>query len=59
MLDEMKILQTSGTFDLVSLSIGKLLVGCRWAFIVKVGLDGKIDRLKARLVAKGYSKILA
>ena len=55
MLDEMKILQTSGTFDLVSLSIGKLLVGCRWAFIVKIGLDGKIDQLKARLIAKGYT----
>jgi hypothetical protein len=32
-------------------------VGCRWVYTVKVGPNGKIDRLKARLVAKGYTQI--
>ena len=30
-------------------------VGCRWVYIVKVGLDGQVDRLKARLLTKGYT----
>ena len=33
-----------------------LPVGCRWVYTVKVGPDGKTDRLKARLVAKGYTQ---
>ena len=57
MLDEMTALHASGTYDLVPLPAGKSLVGCRWVFTVKVGPDGKIDRLKARLVAKGYTQI--
>ena len=36
---------------------GKFLVGCRWVYTVKVGLDGQVDRLKARLVAKGYTQV--
>ena len=36
---------------------GKLVVGCRWVYTVKVGPDGSVDRLKARLVAKGYTQL--
>ena len=57
MVDEMCALQNSGTWDLVPLPPGKSVVGCRWVFTVKVGPDGKVDRLKARLVAKGYTQI--
>jgi hypothetical protein len=57
MVDEMSALHSNGTWDLVPLPDGKTTVGCRWVYTVKVGPDGKIDRLKARLVAKGYTQI--
>nr|ABN08283.1 hypothetical protein MtrDRAFT_AC155889g9v2 [Medicago truncatula] len=57
MVDEMAALHSNDTWDLVPLPDGKTTVGCRWVYTVKVGSDGKIDRLKARLVAKGYTQI--
>nr|KYP64096.1 Copia protein [Cajanus cajan] len=57
MLDEMDVLQTSGTWELVPLSPDKSTVGCRWVYTVKVASNGSIDRFKARLVAKGYTQI--
>ena len=41
----------------VVLPFGKVQVGCRWVYTVKVGLDGQVDRLKACLVAKGYTQV--
>jgi hypothetical protein len=43
MIDEMCALQSSGTWELVPLPAGKILVGCRWLYTVKVGPDGNID----------------
>ena len=57
MVDEMDALHSSGTWELVSLPLGKSTVGCRWVYIVKVGPDGKVDRFKTHLVAKGYTQI--
>nr|CAN69691.1 hypothetical protein VITISV_026777 [Vitis vinifera] len=57
MVDEMAILHSNGTWDLVVLPSGKSTVGCRWVYAVKVGPDGQVDRLKARLVAKGYTQV--
>ena len=57
MVEEMVALHSIGTWDLVPLLAGKSSVGCRWVYTVKIGLDGRVDRLKARLVAKGYTKI--
>jgi len=59
MLDELSALQSSGTWELVSLPFGKSVVGCRWVFAIKVSLNGTIDRLKAHLVAKGYTQIFS
>ena len=56
MTEEIDALYFSGTWELVALPLGKSLIGCRWVYTVKVGPDGKIDRLKARLVAKGYTQ---
>ena len=56
MVDEMAALHSTDTWDLIVLPFGKVLVGCRWLYTVKVGLDGQVDRLKARLVAKGYTQ---
>ena len=52
---EMVALHSSRTWDLVTLPAGKTLVGCRWVYTVKIGPNGRVDRLKARLVAKGYT----
>ena len=52
-------LHSTGTWDLVPLPAGKSPVGCRWVYTVKIGLDGRVDRLKARLVAKEYTQIVS
>ncbi|XP_070011384.1 uncharacterized protein [Nicotiana sylvestris] len=57
MIDEMFALHTSGTWELVPLPSGKSTVGCHWVYAIKVGPDGKVDRLKACLVSKGYTQI--
>lgn len=57
MVDDMTALHSNGTWELVSLPLGKIKVGCHWIFTPKVGPDGKLDRLKARMVAKGYNQI--
>ena len=46
---------SNDTWERVALPPGKSPVGCHWVYTVKVGPDGKIDRLKAHLVAKGYT----
>lgn len=53
----MTVLKSNHIGTLVPSPPGKSLVGCRWVFIVKVGLDGQVDRLKACLVTKGYTQI--
>ena len=55
MVDEMAALHSNGTWDLVSLPLGKSTIGCHWVYTVKVCPDGQVNRLKARLVAKGYT----
>ena len=55
-LDEMKVLDDNGTWDLVLLHTGKKAIGCSWVFAIKFNLDGSIARLKAHLVAKGYAQ---
>ena len=57
MVEEMAALHSIGTWDLVILSASKSHVGCRWVYTVKIGLDGRVDRLKARLIAKRYTQI--
>ena len=56
MTEEMDVLYSNDTWELVALPPGKSPVGCRWDYIVKVGPDGQIDRLKAHLVTKGYTQ---
>ena len=56
MNEEMEALQRNTTWELVPLPKGKKTVGYRWIFIVKLNLDGSINRYKAWLVAKGYTQ---
>ena len=57
MVEEMTALHSSGTWDLITLSASKTPVECRWVYTMKIGPDGRVDRLKARLVAKGYTQV--
>ena len=57
MVEEMTALHSTSTCDLVPLPVGKSLVGCCWVYTIKIGLNGRVDRLKACLVAKGYTHI--
>ena len=57
MVEEMVALHSSGTWDLVTLPASKTPVGCRWVYTVKIGPNGRVDRLKARLVTKGYTQV--
>jgi Reverse transcriptase (RNA-dependent DNA polymerase) len=56
MLEELRALDKNKTWKLVSLPLDKKTVECKWVFIVKWNLEGKVERYKARLVAKGYSQ---
>ena len=58
MVEEMTVLHSIGTWDLVTLPVGKSIVGCHWVYTVKIGPDGGVDRLKARLVAKGILRYM-
>ena len=46
----------NGTWNIMSLPLGKKPVGCKWIFMLKHKVDGMIDRYNARLVAKGYTQ---
>ncbi|XP_075499991.1 uncharacterized protein LOC142538567 [Primulina tabacum] len=55
-LEEMKALKMNNTWNLVELSQGKTMVGCKSVFTVKYRVDGSIERYKARLVARGFTQ---
>lgn len=53
---ELGALEENRTWDVVSLPIGKNVVGCKWIFTIKYNADGTIERYKARLVAQGFTQ---
>ena len=57
MVEEMATLYSIVTWDLVPLLAGKSPIGCRSIYTIKIGQDGRMNRLKAHLVAKGYTQI--
>jgi hypothetical protein len=56
MNEEMDALERNKTWDLVELPKGRKVVGCKWVYKLKKGVDDKVKRYKARLVAKEYSQ---
>jgi hypothetical protein len=56
MKNEMNALAKNATWDLLELPRDGKIVGCKWVYKLKKGVDDKVERYKARLVAKGYSQ---
>ena len=57
MTEEMESLHKNQTWELVKLSRGQKIIGCKWVFKKKEGIPGvESVRYKVRLVAKGYSQ---
>ena len=53
---EMNSLQDNDVWDLVELPPGRKIIGSKWVFKKKTGVDGTVERYKARLVAQGYTQ---
>ena len=56
MTAEIHALETNQTWSLTSLPPGKISIGYKWVYKVKLRSDGSLERYKARLVAKGYNQ---
>ena len=53
---EIQALLENGTWDIVSLSLGKKPISYKWVYTVKHRADGSLERLKARLVVRGFTQ---
>ena len=56
MKEELDALSKNHTWDLVTLSPGKSVVGCKWIYKIKTRSYGSIECYKAHLVAKGFTQ---
>ena len=54
--DEYNSLKVNKTWELVPRPSNQNVIGCRWLYKLKRGVDGSITRYKSRLVAQGYSQ---
>jgi hypothetical protein len=53
---EVDALESTQTWTLTPLPLGKKSIGCKWVYKIKYNPDGSVERYKARLVAKGYNQ---
>ena len=53
---EIETLQANNTWVMTSLPPGKVPIGCKWVYKIKLKADGSVERYKAKLVAKGYTQ---
>ena len=52
----MDALENNKTWDMVEFPKDRKVVGCKWVYQWKKGVDNKVAKQKARLIAKGYSQ---
>ena len=57
MKEEFDNLHKNDTWEIVTKPKDKHVLGCKWVYKMKKGLDGNICRFKSRLVAKGFNQI--
>ena len=53
---EITNLESTHTWDVVTLPFGKVPIGCKWIYRIKYNPDGSVERYKVRLVANGYTQ---
>lgn len=56
MKDELRYMQDNEVWDLVRLSNGVKIVGCKWLFKIKRDSKGNVERVEAKLVSKGFTQ---
>ena len=56
MKTEMEFMYSNQVWTLVKTPNGVKLIGCKWVYKRKRGIDGKVEIFKARLVVKGYTQ---
>ena len=56
MKSELDSIYSNQVWDLVKAPNGIKLVGCKWVYKRKRGIDGKVETLKPRLVVKRYTQ---
>ena len=56
MKSELDSMYSNQVWDFVKVTNGIKLVGCKWDYKRKRGIDGKVETFKARIVAKGYTQ---
>ena len=56
MKEELDTLSKNHTWDLVTLPLGKFVIGCKWIYKIKTRSDGSIKCYKTCLVAKGFTQ---
>ena len=56
MKSEMDSMNSNQVWTLVDPREGITLIGCKWVFKKKIGVDGQVETYKARLVAKGFKQ---
>ena len=56
MKEDLDALSKNNTWDLVTLSSRKFVVGCKWIYKIKTHSDGSIEHYKTCLVAKGFTQ---
>ena len=56
MKEEFNVLSKNYTWDLVTLTPKKSMVGCKWIYKIETRSDGSIEHYKTFLVAKGFTQ---
>lgn len=54
---EIDALEQNHTWDIQELPPGKIALGCKWVFRIKLKADGTLERYKARLVVLGNNQV--